>query len=233
MNNFWGKIGELADAIVKIDEKVGFRKLLNYVLLLLALLLLFNFRIVTREVIEFVQEISEQIHDDKMVKRDELMQELAPLLQEFRAEAGADRILYLEYHNSKENLVGIPFKYIDLVQQNSKYGVACASVENFKDINVGLITDLYSGLKNNDIIICKGEGDREFLQKYQGAFELFNELDNSRQQAFISIPGVSQPIGLVVLEWIDNELSDVSIEAINKIDNTYRARINALILKKR
>lgn len=234
MNNILEKIGEIADAWVKLDERIGFSRIIKYVALLLVVLLIVNFKAVTKEVIVFIQEISEQIHADNMNKRDKLMQEMTPVLQEFRTEVGADRLLYFEYHNSKENLVGIPFKYIDLVQQSTKYGIQSASVERYRDINVGVITNLYNDLRNTKIVSCNGEDDFEFLQRYPGTYEMFRDIDNSELLAFVSIPGIDQPVGLIVLEWADKgNITEEEIRSEIEESSQFVAIINGLILSNR
>lgn len=234
MNNILEKIGEIADAWVKLDERIGFSRIIKYVALLLVVLLIVNFKAVTKEVIVFIQEISEQIHADNMNKRDKLMQEMTPVLQEFRTEVGADRLLYFEYHNSKENLVGIPFKYIDLVQQSTKYGIQSASIERYRDINVGVITNLYNDLRNTKIVSCNGEDDFEFLQRYPGTYEMFRDIDNSELLAFVSIPGIDQPVGLIVLEWADKgNITEEEIRSEIEESSQFVAIINGLILSNR
>ena len=224
-------IKDLTDALVRLDKRVGFRGLVKYVALILVIFGLFNFKSIVKGGIELVIELQEEMHNEKMEKRDQLLAELVPILAEFRGETGADRVLYFEYHNSKENLVGIPFKYIDLVLQSTKYGVIPISEHGYQDINVGAITELYEVIKNGEIVYCHGSGDTDFQRKYQGTYALLQEVDGSKRQMFISIPGVNQPIGLIVLEWLgDGE--DNNTDNIKRVSKNFIPRINGLILSK-
>ena len=99
------KIKELTDAIINVDERIGFRKFVKYVLLGLGIVMIFNYKTILRDVVEIIIEIEGEIHSDKMMLRDELLAELGPILADFRSNVRADRILYFEYHNSKENEV--------------------------------------------------------------------------------------------------------------------------------
>lgn len=228
-------INELSESLVKLDEKIGFRRLLGYACVVLVIIALFNFKSVVRGVVEIVAEVNEQIHDDGMIKRDELLFELSPILQEFRVTAGADRILYFEYHNSKENLVGIPFKYVDLILQNQKYGISPIPEATMCDINVGSIATLYEVIKMGEIVYCSGPEDEYFKTSYPGAFEIFENSDGSKQQVFISIPGVRQPIGMIVLEWMgeDRAIDQRNIADISYTgSNSFIPRINGLIMSK-
>jgi len=232
---WYDKLNDIADVIVKLDEKIGFKRIVSYVILVLVIIGLCDFKSIIKGSIELVNEISEEIHIEKMQKRDELLKELQPLLQEFRSNAGADRILFFEYHNSKENLVGIPFKYVDLVTQNTRYGVPATPVANFTDINVGTMTNLYEDLKHGNIIYCKGPRDTAFIQKYPTNFEYMQNGDGSKQHVYFSVPGINQPIGLIILEWMDTttvvDMKNIELEA-HEI-NSCLGRISGLILSKR
>ena len=232
--SFLDHLNDISESLVKLDEKIGFRRLLGYTVVILLIIGLFNFRTVVKEIIEIVEEITEQIHSDRMEKRDELLFELNPVLQEFRATLNADRILYFEYHNSKENLVGIPFKYVDLVLQNLKYGVSSVPESTMSDVNVGAISSLYEVIKRGSIVYCSGSDDEYFRTTYPGAWELFANSDGSKQQVFISIPGVRQPVGMIVLEWMnecDLEQRDIAEIAYNG-STSFIPRINGLIMSK-
>lgn len=232
--NLLDKLKDITDAIIRLDEKIGFRRILSYVVLILILFCVFNFKSIVKGSIELVRDLDEEIHTEKMEKRDQLLQELSPILLEFRSSVGADRILYFEYHNSKENLVGIPFKYIDLVLQNTKYSTPCAPASIFKDINVGLITQLYEKIKSGTIVFCEGIDDSVFKELYPGTFELFQIESRDLQQAYISIPGVSQPVGMIVLEWDgENGMDKELVEKAANGCNSFVSRINGLIMSKR
>lgn len=234
MEYFFKYLGNIADAWIRIEQKIGLKKIVSYVLFGLSVAFILNFKSVVKNGIELVTELSEEIHNDKMEKRDQLLGELYPILVDYRSSVGADRLLYFEYHNSKQNLVGIPFKYIDLVSQSTRYGVLPSPENALKDINIGAITNLYESLKRGGgVIYCNGEDDSTFLGKFPGTYELFSHADGSKKLAFVSIPGISQPIGLIIFEWVNDDAPDIDQVKVNKITNTYISGINALILSKR
>ena len=207
-------ITDLSESLVRLDERIGFKRLFSYLLIILLIIGLFNFKTIVKETIELYNEVSDQIHDEKMVKRDEILADLNDILKEYRAHVGADRVLYFEYHNSKENLAGIPFKYIDLVMQDRAYWASGIPIDMYRDINIGAITTLYEDLKTSIVIFCvDNEGDSikgnawkqmpvdEFQELYPGAYDIFQS-DGQKQQVYISIPGPKQPIGLMIFEWL-------------------------------
>jgi len=235
MSNLLEHVGDLSDSLVKLDEKIGFKRIIGYTVIILIVIGLFNFKSIVKEVIEIVEEISVQIHDEKMEQRDQLLFELNPVLQEFRATLNADRVLYFEYHNTKENLVGIPFKYVDLVLQNLKYGISPVPENLMSDINVGIISGLYEATKSGEIVYCTTEDQNRFRISYPAAWEIFGGTDGSSQQVFISIPGVRQPVGMIVLEWMDDELvlDKQEIMAVSyRGSGSFIPRINGLIMSK-
>lgn len=233
------KIKDLSDSIIRLDLVLGFKKIAKYVLLGLIIFTVVNIRAVVRDFIGLFDDIKKEMHDEKMKKRDDLMIELLPILREYRVVLGADRILYFEYHNSKENLVGIPFKYIDLVLQDTRYGVQPAPREKFQSINSGAITPLYEDIKHGRPVLCNGSDDLEFRQDYSGVYDIFNITGNvySERQAYISIPGIKQPLGLIVLEWDTKPGTEQkkveSAEEIKEKSELFISRINALIVSKR
>ena len=228
---FLDYLKDIVDALVKLDKKIGFLGLLRYIILILLVFTILNFKSVVKGCVELVTEIQEDIHTEKMEKRDQLLAELIPILAEFRGELGADRVLYFEYHNSKENLIGIPFKYIDLVLQSTRYGVIPIDERDFKDLNAGTIAELYETIKFGEVVYCHGDTDFDFQTRYPGAYNLFNVgSDGSKNQLYISISGINQPLGLIVVEWLDNEKRNVS--AVRSIYRTFMPRISGLILSK-
>lgn len=228
---FLEHIKDLTESFIKLDKKIGFVGLIKYSLLILVIFCIFNFKAVIKGGIEIVNDIQEEIHKEKIEKRDQLLAEMIPLLTEFRAELEADRVLYFEYHNTKENFVGIPFKFVDLVLQNNRYGVQPIPSPIYRDISAGVLTDIYEIIKDGKSIYCEGKDDTKFRIEHPGAYQLFiNDLDGSSHQLYISLPGINQPIGLIVIEWIDKPTEDP--EEIKKIYRSYIPRINGLILSK-
>lgn len=225
-------LGTISDNFIKLDKKIGFNGILRYVILALVVIGLLNFRSIVKFGIEVVGQLQEEIHNDKLMKRDELMGELLPLLSEFRGYCSADRILYFEYHNSKENLVGIPFKYLDLLLQCNGYGISPVTNGNFRDINSGLIVELYEKTKLGDFAYYGGDLDYEFQAKYPGVYSLFKEVgDETKQRVFMSIPGIKQPLGLIVIEWAE-EVDDRDLKKVQDASKIFIPRVTALINSK-
>lgn len=224
---------DVTDAIEKIEKKLGFWKFVKYVALFGVIYGIINYESVVRGTVSLFNDISSDIHSEKMQLRDQLLSELYPLLVSFRASTNADRILYFEYHNSKENLVGIPFKYIELILQDSKYGVSRVAETKYRDINTGIITTLYERVKHGEVAYSTGPEDEYFNSRFPGVYEFFNGKDNSKGMIFISIPGVTQPLGLIILEWMEPIENEVDVEkVVENARKNYIPRINGAILSK-
>lgn len=229
----WDFFKDWLDRISQLDEKLGLKKILAYITIIIFIIFLFNWKTVMKDIIEIWSDLENEIHNEKIELRDQLLTEMYPILGEFRSDVRADRILYFEYHNSKENLLSIPFKYLDLVQQNSKYSVPSALEEKFRNINTGLITPIYDDIKTGKLVYCSGPNDMSFHNKYPGIYDWISEQDGSRRHVYMSIPGINQPVGMIVLEWINESNEDLDLEEIEHIANqNYIPRINALIISK-
>ena len=218
------KIKELTDAIINVDERIGFRRFVKYILLGLGIVMMFNYKTILRDVVEIVIEIKGDIHSDKMKLRDELLAELGPILADFRSNVKADRILYFEYHNSEQNLDNLPFKFFDLILCNSKYGVSHVLGESYKNINASMYINFFNEINKGHILINKGLSDEKFDKEYS-IHRLFMEKDHSVKHVIFSVPGTIQPIGFIVLEWLDDDQPiNINPEKIHE----FLPRINAV-----
>lgn len=227
------KFRSLSETITMIEEKLGIFRFIQYSLFILAMYVAFNFNSIVENVMKIQSEIEKKEHERRLLMRDDLMSELNPLLVELRSGTGASRVLYFEYHNSTENFVGIPFKFANLVISNQVYGCPGYDPTKYKDINSGLISGIYDDLKRNEVIINKGiANDPVFYSMYPEIHEFFSSQDGSVQQVFVNIPGVHSPMGMVVLEWVneevktDEEWKDIKDKVFSGVP-----RINALISK--
>ena len=215
----------LANSLIALEKNLGFRMFVKYTLYLLLIVGVLNYRTVVREAVEFVTEINSEIHIEKMKQQDSYYRDLSPALSEFRAEVGADRILYFEYHNSVETLEGLPFKFFDLVKCASKYGTPKVHGEVYKNVNAAMYSELFFDINNGKILTCQGFHDKNFRETYHGFFELLNESDYSEQQVIFSVPGIHRPIGFIVLEWMED---DKEVKINPGVINNFLPRINAI-----
>lgn len=232
---FQDKLKALSEILSDIDKKLGFTKFTHYVIFIVLIYGIFNFREIVKVAIEINDQIEKKEHERRLELRDSLMTELNPLLIELRTSTGASRLLYFEYHNSTENFVGIPFKFANLVLANQNYGCPDYDPNKYKDINSGLISRLYTNLKKEEVIINKGiDSDSLFYSKYPEVHEFFSSQDGSIQQAYINVPGVKSPVGMIILEWVDDNdkiKSDYQWERIKNQIYHDITRINGIITK--
>lgn len=226
-----GFIKETTDALVKLHERIGLRNIKRYILIALAVLGLFYIKPIATGIVKFVIEISEDIHNHKMIARDTYMTELNPLLIELRTRTGADRALYFEFHNSEESLEGLPFKFFDVMLGNSRYGLGEGYMNTYINVNASRFTAFFDDLAQGKILYCKGLGDDEFRHRYEGVHEYFNSVDYSDQQVMFSIPGIKYPIGFIVLEWTNEDTRICIEDNIEPIVHEVIPRINALAIQ--
>lgn len=231
MNKISEEIKALAESIIELHKNLGFKGVIKYTIVVLSIVLLFNFRTVVRELTYFIDDIVQTVHDKKLEQRDELLFELPPLLTELRAMTGADRLLYIEFHNSKENLVGIPFKYLDLVLTSKNYGIPEFDIKRYHELNAGILSPIFPELRKAGYVINHGSSDTKFLRDYHAVSDFINAQDGSVQQVYLNLPGVNTPIGIIILEWLD-ENEERNWSRVIEISRDYVARINGLVLSK-
>jgi hypothetical protein len=212
------KLKDIVDSVVKVEEKIGFRKVILYVFLGLLIYGVINFKTLVKDGIELVSELNEEIHNDKMDKRDEFVACMNEVLIDLRYETGADRVLYFEWHNTKENSVGVPFRYFDLVLQTEGYNIP--KCLDYKDIPAGWIVELYEMIKHeNTIVLCDSHNRED--EKLYPISQVFFSQDGSRYQMFIGINYLSkdkmQPVGFIAIEWMDNSKEEISVDKIKSI----------------
>ena len=111
-------------------------------------------------------------------------------------------------------------------------GVDSVSLEQIRQIPgvKGVITTLYQDLKKSKVIFNRGPGDTEFLLKYPGISDFVEKNDGSIQQCFLNLPGINTPIGIIIIEWMDD--SERDWDTIEEVSKDYITRINGLVLKK-
>lgn len=193
----------IVEGLLKAIKDFGLWKTLNVAILVALGLAIFNWKTIVLDGIEIYEKVQTERHAKEMRTRDELLDNLDSHLNEMRASVGADRLLYFEYHNSKENLVGIPFKYVDLVRSKKAPGVSPLMMDKYKDINAGLISELYRDLCRNSIII--NTDYQRFSDNYPETADLFGS--EQYKQVYVNLPGVGDPIGFILLEWESDSMS--------------------------
>lgn len=231
---FLDKLKDLVDAAIKVEEKLGIRKAISYVFLGLLIYGVINFKAIVIDGIEIVEELTEEIHNQKMNKRDDFVASMNEVLIDLRHQTGADRVLYFEWHNTKENSVGVPFRYFDLVLQTEGYNIP--KCLDYKDIPAGWIVELYEMIKHgNTTILCDSQNKLDQLYPIS---QVFYSQDGSRYQMFIGINYMSkdkiQPVGFLAIEWMDSERGiDVNLEEVDEIltKSKTASRINTLIAR--
>ena len=219
---------ELLDSLSGLIDKVGWPGAIAILFILGIIYTVSHFKSIVLAVIEIYEKVRVEKHAEELRRRDKLNEELQPMFREMRAATRADRLLYFEYHNSKENLVGTPFKYVDLVMSERAAGIPYINCVGYKDINAGLICDLYSGLRYEQDGIVLNNDDSTFTEAYPGVSEFLGNLKQGKQM-YINLPGLHDPVGFIVLEWYNPE---VDLEEHRQEAVSYRNRVNVIVTSK-
>lgn len=194
---------DMAAALISIHKSMGYKVFIKYLRVIVLLVVAISSKDILKLCTGVITEIKDEQHCERMIKRDQYMTELEPLLIELRAEVDADRVLYFEFHNSEENLDRTPFKFFDLMIGNSRYGVSEVPGSAYKNIGASMYTSTFNAIKRGAPLYCSGENDHLFRQKFRGIYEILNGTDGCGQFVIFSVHGIHQPIGFIILEWME------------------------------
>lgn len=95
-----------------------------------------------------------EIHNIGLSKREEVTPDIMHILKELVQDYNASRAAVIEFHNSKENINGLPFLWYDIQFEFLTRGVSEISTK-VKDIQASILSEIISRLKKDDYIILE------------------------------------------------------------------------------
>lgn len=190
------KLGELLKTLGEVERSLGFRKVLTYTAYVLVLIAIFNWKTIVSEVMDYMQQVEMMKHDQDILARENISEDIHPYLIELRAKTGADRVMLYEFHNSVTNLIGIPFKYISMTDHAEPYGVQVKVRTG--DINAEIISPFIRELK---VDMYKRVDNMDEFRRFDSVVPeiLNNEEAKAACYQYMSILG--KPLGILVFEW--------------------------------
>lgn len=205
-------LGKIWEVLRDADEKFGFRKILLYTTYVLLVIALLNWESILRAVEASFRRIEDERHNKNLVIREKISMEVHPCLVELRARTNADRVMLFEFHNSINNLVGIPFKYITMTDHAEPYG--SIFVPKYNDVNSEVIGSFIRDLKIN---MFEKIEDMEVLRMSDPS--VLDVLNNNEALCacyqYISVMG--RPVAIMVLEWHSMEDAPSSAVSWNSV----------------
>lgn len=221
-------LGKIWEVLKDADEKFGFRKILLYTTYVLIVLAILNWKSILKEVATQMDKIKTEQHDKDLIVRDLISRDIHPYLVELRALTGADRVMLFEFHNSINNLIGVPFKYITMTDHAEPYG--SNFVPKYSDMNSEIIGTFIRDLK---VTMFEATNDLEAFKMQDPS--VVDALNNSQAKAacyqYMSVLG--KPLGILVLEWHspDTQFTAIHWNKIRSQCSQAAQDLNNIILK--
>lgn len=214
-----------------MENKVRKILLISLFVLLAVISSLIMFKPLIRYGIVNYDKYQHETHLEKMSYRDSYLDSLYNILSGIRFISNADRVLYFEYHNSKENLLGVPFKYVDLITQVNKLNVPYLDYNEYSNINTGSIITLCRDLRKDTMLACTERNLIWFKHTYPYIYQVITQEDTTRSYKFlicntivvnedyfnVDLDLFNQPIGFFIIEWIDNKDREIVDNVAEKL----------------
>lgn len=237
-NNTQNTINEMDNKITVLDGGISiFEKFLNIIknnsiwvlLKSLIMLIFFGFTIFfilsPTYFFEKYEEYSEEKHTAELTERFNKSREMGNVLNETLFELHADRIFFIEYHNSVKSLQGAPFAYgsmsFEKLHPNRDVIFIADEYTNFpltkyEIVNYLYVEELFVGT------IEELENLDERLSNKLGA-------SNITQVALIEVWGNNQPLGILGATWSEHEVLSTHKDDIERIIHQRSSQIRSLL----
>ena len=170
-----------------------------------------------------------QVHDDRMNYRKDISKIIRTKMKDLLNRYNADRIFILEFHNCKENVVGMPFYWVDMTYEEIAKGVKSIQPA-WRDQEASQLDPIIDDMEKFGGFKIYTTEDIEALQDLSSILYRKLRIERGVQEAIISAL-YSQDnilIGLLILEYEDGVF--IPIEVLDDEDIIAEANSIATLL---
>ncbi len=164
-------------------------------------------------------------HTAKLTERFNKSKQMSTELNDMLYELHADRIFFIEYHNSVKSLQGAPFAYgsmsFEKLHPNRDVIFIADEYTNFPLTKYDMVNHLYG----EELFV----GTIDELKKYDERLAMKLEASNITQVALIEVWGDNQPLGILGATWSEHEVLSTHKTDIQKIMRQRSAQIRSLL----
>lgn len=179
------------DNALKIVEKYKIKTIAKAFGLILMIGILIAFINNPTYIIDKWQEVQEKEHTERMAITLKNSQIINTELENLRYRTGADRVILLQFHNSKQSLSGLPFIYLTATAEALDYNVIPVA-EQYESVKTSIYP--FMSYITREGYFC---GDVEELRTLDKALAYRMQGNDVHHLAFQYIEG-EQPLGLLV-----------------------------------
>ena len=170
-----------------------------------------------------------QTHDSRMNYRKDISKVIRTKMKDLLNRYNADRIFILEFHNCKENVVGMPFYWVDMTYEEIARGVKSIQAA-WRDQEASQLDPIIDDMEEFGGFKIYTTEDIEAIQESSSILYRKLRIDRGVQEAIISAL-YSQDnilIGLLILEYEDGVF--IPIEVLDDEDIIAEANSIATLL---
>lgn len=153
-----------------------------------------------------------QVHDDRMNYRKDISKIIRSKMKDLLNRYNADRIFILEFHNCKENVVGMPFYWVDMTYEEIAKGVKSIQPA-WRDQEASQLDPIIDDMEKFGGFKIYTTEDIEALQDLSSILYRKLRIERGVQEAIISAL-YSQDnilIGLLILEYEDGVFIPIEV----------------------
>lgn len=170
-------------------------------------------------IIDKYDEIQKREHAEELHKRFDSSKELNAELSILLNKLHADRVFFIEYHNSIKSLEGAPFAYGSMNFEETSDGVEFIGDEytNFSLAKYKMVQHLYENLMYI--------GDVKGLEDIDKRLSLKLVSDGIKQIALIEVEGIDAPLGILGVTWSKHDVMKDYKDSIKKELRSFSVKI--------
>lgn len=187
------------EKLTMIIKKIGVQNIFITILMLFVLIVVGQIAFNPGAVLQKVEKIQQEKHDESIAKRLSIDHEMRNTLIDLKSETNADRVFIFEAHNGGENLNGLPFIYADLTYAEPKKSSSWL-IDEYKNVRL-MRYPLAGKLYDETFIFLKLEELKDIDP------ELYYRLEKESvtHLALMIMYGKKNPIGMIGVTYISDK----------------------------
>ena len=154
------------------------------------------------KILEMMLKHSKQEHNEKIDKREAISIPIQEKINHLKIYYNCTRVAVLEFHNSKENLNGLPFKWYDMIYE-SQIKTADSISHDAQNLPANTLLPIIQDLKQNNIVILDHEKiASDIFSKSPVLYDHLINKVNANTVIYVPLRNLNDKlIGLLVLEY--------------------------------
>lgn len=203
----------ILERVLNITKKYSLLEIFKAVILMVIMVMVIQFSFNPEKVFEVYDSYKERLHDEGTSQRKMYSPLIQEELQNLVDITGADRCLFLEYHNGKVSSGGLPFEYAHATFEAVADGIVSVA-DQYDEVSLTLFPFALHLSKmqyyHGDVSSLK-DMDKKLMYKLMS-----NDVEHF---AMKEVVGVNKPLGILILTY--THIDDYNCEFVkHRIEKT-------------